>query len=310
MIPTVPGTSSAYRLEPGAPPVEVIGVIRGRALSAISQLREANPEGQGEAVHEARKDAKKIRAALRLIRGELGEDRFRSENRRFRDGARLLAGMRDTEVMAETVGAMIKRHPETAAQLTPVNRELRARAEQLKQGSGRGDARARLNMAADAFDGGVAVVSAWQLDDHGWDSYGPGLRRTYRDGRRGLRAIERRLRSGPVQEAAGEVHEWRKRVKDLWYQLRLLRDGWKIGLAGLVDETDRLADLLGDFNDLAVLEREMQRSRLTAAQAAQLDRLIAAGESELLDSAVPLGRLIYAEKPSRFSDRIGSYWEA
>lgn len=310
MTPTAPGTNSAYRLQPGSPPVEVISVIRGRALSAIGHLRGANPEGQSEAVHEARKDAKKIRAALRLVRGELGEERFRSENRRFRDAARLLAGMRDTEVMAGTVAAMINRYPERAGQLAPLNRELRSRAEQLKQGSVGGDAEARLKMAADGFANGVAVVTLWQLDDHGWDSYGAGLRRTYRDGRRGLRAVEDRLETGRIQEAAGDVHEWRKRVKDLWYQLRLLRDAWKEGLAGLVGEVDRLAELLGEFNDFAVLERELESSRLSGFQDEVVNRLAAVQEKELLDSALPLGRLIYSEKPSRFSDRIGGYWQA
>ena len=305
--PVGPGVH--YRLRPGAPAGEVVEVIRGRALSAVTQLGEATPEDQAAAVHEARKDVKKIRGALRLVRGELGEDRFRSENRRFRDAARLLSGMRDTEVMAETVAALIESHPEAAAQLEPVRTELGTQADRIRQGSGRRDAETRMRMAAEAIESGAAGLDDWQLDDRGWDSYRPGLRRTYRDGRRGLKQVEDQLRADRVGDAAGEVHQWRKRVKDLWYQLRLLRDAWKQGLGGPVDELDRLADLLGDFNDLAVLDREIAASRSGEPRVDDLSALIATRQGELLDSALPIGRLIYAESPSRFSDRIGSYWQ-
>ena len=303
------GAGSHYRLEPGAPAGEIVDVIRGRALSAVGQLRDATPAGQGNAVHEARKDTKKIRAALRLVRGELGEERFRSENRRFRDAARLLSGLRDTEVLTETVAALAGRHPDAATRLESVDTELRSRAGQLRRGSGRRDAETRMSMAADTIEDGIAEIAGWGLGDHGWESYRAGLERTYRDGRKGLAQVADRSAPEQVRGAAGEVHQWRKRVKDLWYQLRLLRGTWKKGLTGPIDEADRLADLLGEFNDLAVLDREIEALRPSGLPADDLNALIAARQSELLQSALPIGRRIYAESPSRFGDRIGGYWQ-
>ena len=46
-------------------------------------------------MHEARKDLKKLRALLRMTRGELGDATFRRENPCFRDAGRELAGVRD-----------------------------------------------------------------------------------------------------------------------------------------------------------------------------------------------------------------------
>ena len=57
-------------------------------------------------MHEARKDMKKLRALLRLARGELGEEIFGRENACFRDAARELAGTRDADVMLETLDAL------------------------------------------------------------------------------------------------------------------------------------------------------------------------------------------------------------
>ena len=49
------------------------------------------------------------------------------------------------------------------------------------------------------------------------------------------------------------MHEWRKRVKDLWYHCLLLQDAWKPVMSALADEAHELSDRLGDDHDLAVL---------------------------------------------------------
>ena len=95
----------AYRIDPAQPvPDEVRRVARGRIDHAIDELRGTSDSTRAEAVHEARKDMKKLRALLRLVRDELGEDVYRRENDCFRDTARTLSGLRDAEVMLATLG--------------------------------------------------------------------------------------------------------------------------------------------------------------------------------------------------------------
>ena len=65
--------SDAYRLLPGEP----VGAGMKRILTAqvddaIAQLRGEAGTEPAEAIHEARKDVKKIRSALRLVRHEIG----------------------------------------------------------------------------------------------------------------------------------------------------------------------------------------------------------------------------------------------
>jgi len=47
----------------------------------------------------------------------------------------------------------------------------------------------------------------------GWSAVAPGVECSYRSGRKALVTIRR----DPADES---FHEWRKRVKDLWYQVR------------------------------------------------------------------------------------------
>ena len=53
------------------------------------------------------------------------------------------------------------------------------------------------------------------------------------------------------------VHELRKRGKDLWYQVRLLRDAWPAVLDATAEEIHDFTDKLGDHHDLAVLAEDL-----------------------------------------------------
>src|SRR5512134_3967914 len=65
--------SRAYGLRADEPlPEGVARVARGRIDHAIDELSGTSKSSPEEAVHNARKDIKKLRALLRLIRGELG----------------------------------------------------------------------------------------------------------------------------------------------------------------------------------------------------------------------------------------------
>ncbi|HTU85828.1 MAG TPA: CHAD domain-containing protein [Solirubrobacteraceae bacterium] len=67
--------------------------------------------------------------------------------------------------------------------------------------------------------------------------------------RRGRRAFERARREG----TDASFHERRKRTKDLWYYLRLLKPTAPGIIGGHADDAHTLSDLLGDVHDLAVL---------------------------------------------------------
>jgi CHAD domain-containing protein len=149
---------------------------------------------------------------------------------------------------------------------------------------------------------GREQIRGWSLETDSWKLVAPGLTAGYRDGRRAMKQV----RANPSPD---NVHEWRKRAKDLWYQLRILQDAWPELLSETVSQADELADLLGDHHDLAVL-REDLLSRSELGDRRPFETLIAKRQDELFERALAIGRRLYAEKPKAFRRRIGRYWLA
>ena len=269
---------------------------------AVSELSSQIPSNPVEAVHSARKAVKRERSLLRLVRGSMPADQRRRENRTLRDASRELSGARDAEAMLETLSSLSSRYvgqlPERTFELVLGEFERRRDA-----------ARASLldsTLASQAAGELLAVrtrVDEWPLRQGGFGAFEDGLRRSYRDGRRAFSAAQ--------ADRSMEVwHEWRKRVKDLWYQQRLLRDVAGPVLRGHAKDSHALADLLGDVHDLGVL-----RAALTEKLRAPIDSdgivdLIDHRRAQLQEEALCVGARVYAERPKEFVRRVRRMWKA
>ena len=151
----------------------------------------------------------------------------------------------------------------------------------------------------------VAASNSGIVPD-GFSALGAGLARTYRRGRRALT----RAQAKPTDD---RMHEWRKSVKHLWYQTRLIELAAPSVLARSASSLDDLAEALGDDHDLAVLIE-----RLTAepdrfggsAQAHHALQLARTQQADLRRRAFRLGATIYAERPREFRSRMRAYWIA
>jgi CHAD domain-containing protein len=285
--------SRAYRLREGKPlPGELRRAARGRIDHAVDELRGKTDSTPEEAVHEARKDMKKLRALLRLARGELGEETFARENACFRDAARELAGTRDSDVMLETLAALELPAGVGLDLRKAIQEELARRADDDRRAAGRA--------AVAVLKEARKRVDAWPLERDSFEALADGLERTYRRGRRAFREA----REEPVAEA---LHEWRKRVKDLWYHHTLLRDLWPPVMSVVGDEAHELSDRLGDDHDLVVLAAWVRGHLEPGTEFS--DAVIRRREA-LQGEAFALGSRLYAEKPSAYMRRMRELWEA
>jgi CHAD domain-containing protein len=295
--------SRAYRLLGGEPIAHGIKrVVLARVDHALAELRGETESTAPEAVHEARKDLKKVRAAIRLVRDELGDEVYRRENGHYRDAGRLLSGSRDAEVLVESLDGLLQRYSDAAGERYAGLREQLGAALRARRGDGSEEAAMR--SAILELESGRERVASWQFSGDGWKMLAPGLRRVYRRGRRRLRAAE--------EEPSGEnLHEWRKQAKDLWYHLRLLRDANPALLQPLADHAHDLSDHLGDDHDLAVLREEAGRRRTAFADTGDerlFFELLDRRRGELQFAALSLGKRIYAEKPKRFTKAMRDRW--
>ena len=277
-------------------------IVSEELESAVGQLTSGVHADWDEAIHEARKSVKKIRAVLRLAESDLG-DIFAVENVRLRDIGRKLSEFRDAGAMIEALDGLIEKYREELGKQTfaSVRRglvtrkgafERTAETERLLRGLA---ARLR-NIGKRAED--------WPLRHDGFSAIEPGLRKSFRRGKRALARV--------LEDSAPEnFHEWRKRVKDHWYHVRLLDSLWPEMMQARAKELKDLETRLGDDHNLVVLrekilaEPDFYGSRRTVtAFIACVDRY----QETLREDAVKLGARFYAEKPGGLSERMERLW--
>lgn len=298
--------SRAYRLKRKEPVSEgVRRIAAGRLDDAIEQLRERE-DGRAKAIHETRKDLKKTRSLLRLVRDGLGNKRYRAENDRLRHAGRLLSDARDADVKIGAVEDVVDRYRDEleATDLAALEGEIDRLGRDLQR-PGDAEIERSIERAVEVIEQVRADVGGWDPAAAGWELIEPGMKRAYARGRERLRGA----RKDPSDEA---VHEWRKRSKDLWYHARLVRRAWPAVLEPTVDQAHELSDLLGDHHDLSLVASDLRAHQEANGGGAQarLAELVGRRQRELLDGAISLGNRLYAEKPKAYTGRIGLYFKA
>lgn len=300
----------AYELDPAQPlDAEFRRIATDLLDHAVEQIDGADADPH-EAIHEVRKDCKKLRGLLRLIRPAVPR-LYKHENAAVRDAAASLSVLRDAEAAIETYDALIDHFrsnidPES---LAPLRQRLEDHKEEVAAGAQALDE--QLDLARTALVAARERVPQWELpselgDHGGWSLIGPGLRKTYKRGRRGMQEAY-------AKPSVAVFHEWRKRAKYLRYQLRLVRAGWPRVLKATHKEVKGLGDLLGDDHDLAVLGQIIEEAEALSPtdDLEQILLALAAQRSEQLrNAAYWLGSRLYAEKPKHLDRRMQCYWQA
>jgi CHAD domain-containing protein len=290
--PDEPGTRGARR------------IARRRVKSALEIL-----EGRGpteHSVHAARKELKRARATLRLVRDALGTKTYKKENAALRDAARPLSEVRDAQVLLKALQALIERFGAPASRL-PLGKFQRAL--NLRRRESRATVLKKDGPVKSAQKTLKAVSSRsehWHVGRRGWSVLGAGLKRTYSQGRRAFAQAR-------VKRNDESLHEWRKQIQHFAHQLQLFESLQARPLAELLDQTHKLADLLGDDHDLSVLRERAIEARdafpTTAAHSALIG-LIDRCRTGLQVKALRVGEPLYDEKPAEFTSRLGRYWHA
>jgi CYTH domain-containing protein/CHAD domain-containing protein len=252
------------------------------------------------AVHEARKRCKWSRGLARLVQPSLGDD-FRWFDRTVRDAANQLSALRDAQALVATFDALLATEPGDPVLGAARRRQAEISAEATRIALASGDERiaTALTMLAEAR----AASSRWKIRRPS-DTIEDAIEATYRRGRAALR----RVRAEPTDEG---IHEWRKAVKHLWYQVQLLRDAAPSVLCPLAEELDVLAEALGNDHDVAVLVALLDArpgDYGTPSEVAHIRELARRRQDGLRTVAVRAGATIYAEPPKAFARRIVRYW--
>jgi CYTH domain-containing protein/CHAD domain-containing protein len=292
-----------YRLDPDRSLVDEVRRVALEGLDdAIARLRRAGDGDLEEDVHEARKRGKETRGLLRLVRPALG-DAYAAMNAEVRDAARQLSSLRDAHALLGTVeGLASSLEDEGSSDLDVVAGHLRVAASAATHGIGGDDG--RVAVASGRLSTARAMLDTWggAID---LDAVAGGVGETAKRGRAAWKAC----RKDPSDE---RVHEWRKRVKYLWYQARLLEPADPDEIGPLVEDLDDLSDLLGDEHDLTVLVEHLEAAGGTGwLDGVENDALVAlarARQATLRTAAMELGEKVYGDGVDAIVERLVGPW--
>jgi hypothetical protein len=130
------------------------------------------------------------------------------------------------------------------------------------------------------------------LIDSSRKALGKGLSGVYKRGRRALSI---------AQETATteSLHEWRKHVKTYWHALEVFEPLRPKRIGAAIADIRRLAQLLGDDHDIALLDEKIRAGGAAddAAVVGQLLDTIAAQRERLQRKSFALGAEVYALRP-------------
>jgi CHAD domain-containing protein len=275
-------------------------IARQQIDEALDQVTGQTRATQEEAVHDARKRLKRIRALLRLVRSSLGRKRYNRENASFREAGRLLAGIRDARVLVNTMGELTSRFGDQIAARVAIPIEEALLDHQKLVGKRLLEQEDVLASVAVALKAARRRIKKWAVDVAGQSTLRAGLKQVYK---RSYEAFSVAIAEPSVEN----FHEWRKRVKDFWHQLQIVQSIWPKVTEELVNQAHTLAGDLGKDHDLGVFRQFLSQDTHPFGGRAAVETLlplIDGWRAELRQAAHLLGRSIYRDKPKVFINRL------
>ncbi|MBV9508459.1 MAG: CHAD domain-containing protein [Acidobacteriia bacterium] len=278
-------------------------IARDELDSVVEQLGQAQNPKRDEAIHEARKSVKKLRALLRLVEPELGAV-YRAETQLLRSVGRTLSELRDAGSVIESLDKLQQKFANRLHKpvINSVRRGLEVSKKQLEE---RDNVDSKLSGIAKKLKAAGKRVKKWPISQDGFPALEPGLEKTFRKGLAAFHQVEKH----PSPE---NYHDWRKRVKDHWYHIRLLQNIWTEWMRGYETALRDVETWLGDDHNLVILRERLiaqpdlfGKEETTELVLDSVDKY----QKELRDNAVSFGKRMYREKPRQFVKSIRHLWD-
>ena len=260
-----------------------VGYARSVARRAASE-----PE---TAVHEYRKSIRRARAVIALLRPALGRKAASGVERELRRAFAETGALRDADVLLATLGRVTEDDPARSTIEEALRRERTAEDP---------------GEAARALAAGHKILhplpDALRVTLPDSFSMGELERGLMRSARRVHKTLARAARSG----LDADFHEWRKRVKELRYQVELLASSGSAALRKREKDLSDLAEGLGETTDLILLEAALARrtSRGEIPDAPALAGALRATIADRSQVLIARGQKTFAEAPADFARHV------
>lgn len=275
-------------------------ICRKQIAGAIA-IAKGEMETRDTPVHETRKHLKKARAALRLLRKEIGRGLFRKTDHCLRNVGRMTSDIRDAEVRLQTV-----------RQLQEINHRRGRRAYEklesmliLELENFMAAFAEWQTQAVPMLEQALADADSWSLDQFTCKQLRCAVQSSYKSARKALA----KAKANPSTE---NFHAFRTKAKTLWHQLRILRPANPVVLKTLSDDLRSVGDLLGRAHDLSFLSDRLRSEHGKSdweREGRKLLAVIEVSQGDLQRGAADLAERFCAERPRDFAEHIATWLE-
>ncbi|MFH5831220.1 CHAD domain-containing protein [Halalkalibaculum sp. DA384] len=246
-----------------------------------------------EAIHDARRGFKFMRALIRLIKFSLEPEAYEQQNHMFRDMGRFVSELRDLHVFILLMQYVARESHSVRPQdieegLNILQQQEKELLEEARDQHRFEDMADRLEEVQNAFTEQQGLPGQQSL-------LFPGLKEIYKKGRENyFRADEEGTKE--------QFHEWRKQVKYFMNAFQVLAYFWpgKLDIKG--KSLAQLSDYLGEEHDLALLDDLLvdQDFRRHLGNIKAMRSYVDQKRSFLQRSALNLGGFIYSKTEEEF----------
>ncbi|MEJ7597215.1 MAG: CHAD domain-containing protein [Kofleriaceae bacterium] len=262
----------------------------GKAVQSAVEAATSAEHGSAVAVHNSRKALRRARAVLAMVARALPKSERSAVRTALQEARRSLSTIRDHSVAPETLGQLVlsdddrdtaKRVVDNAAEAIPAISEIK----QLL-----GEAAARAAAQGEALE---AALSS----EISWDTVTDGIRDVYGDARKARRSSK---------SSKPWFHTWRRRSKELVYQLEFVAKHAGPRGAAIQAELAGVTDALGPAVDLVMLREfvETHGQGIASSAIGQLRDTIDSQLEELMKEARKAARDAFSLKPKKFQRRL------
>lgn len=281
------------RLPRRRPLREAILTAFSRSLGVARRHARRAADDPVAAVHEYRKSLRRARAVVALLSPALGRPAARGIAAHLQTAFRATNAFRDADILLQTLRSVpMAPEDDLARHAIEVALELEQRRTRMETAETLAHSIRPLSALPPALE--VVLDPRFSVPE-----LARGLARSRRRERRALgRARETRRDE--------DIHAWRKRAKELRYQLELLASTGSPELKKREKALGQLAQDLGNVTDLIVLRREIARREAegTVPPAPALTERIRRLSTERSREILERGALLFEDDPKRFAEQV------
>ena len=266
-----------------------VSLVQKAVLANVNKLEQhlSRPVTEEEYIHRIRVDVKRLRGWLRVLRYRDENCDWKVTDQHIHDLSRALGGTRDAEVLQETLSLLRKfakdKHDKAIVELLQEKLHVEVSLEDIDWGK----------------------IKTALLDEliqyKNYHIYCKNIN----DVKKGLKHLYKRaLQYGNVAFSHvgtfDELHELRKWVKYLNYQIAFIRKAYPKSLGNYKKEISELGDSLGKIHDMVVLKERIKDNIELSVANELIDKMI----EHLINKARHLYHSLFKYSPKRFIEEI------